>query len=78
MGILDGWKPGRSGGGYIDEGRAAIAFALSAFGPVGILAGRAFGDVFSDKALPFPLPLRDPIGGGIAPGDASRGMSLGT
>lgn len=42
-----------------------------------MLAGRLCGDVIVDKALPLPLPLRDPIGGAIAPGEASRGTSLG-
>ena len=41
-------------------GRAAIG-VLSALGPVGILAGKLFGDVLLEAS---PLPLRGPSGGG--------------
>ena len=44
---------------------------LSALGPVGMLAGKLFGDVLMDAS---PLPLRGPDGGGgIAPGGTSLG-----
>jgi hypothetical protein len=59
-------KPGRSDGPYIG-GRADIGFALSAFGPVGILAGRLFGDVFID------IGLRGIIDEGTVTGDTSLG-----
>lgn len=49
-------------------GRGAIG-ALSALGPVGILAGKLFGEVFIE-AEP-PLPTRDPMVGGSALADAS-------
>lgn len=56
-------------------GRAAIGFALSALGPVGIFAGRLFGDVLESIIDgPLPLPLREPMAGGIALGDGSRGL----
>ena len=77
-GALGGAKPVRSCGGYIDEGRADIdPGALAALGPVGILAGKVFGEVFVDELPPGPvLPLRGPSCGGIAPGEESRDTSL--
>ena len=45
---------------------------LSAFGPVGILAGRLVGDVLSVEAA--PTLLRGPRGAGIPVGEASLGV----
>jgi hypothetical protein len=49
IGALGAENGSRSGGGYIGGGRGAIG-VRSAFGPVGILAGRDFGDVFMEGA----------------------------
>lgn len=62
-------KPDLSGGAYGRGGRDAIG-VLSAFGPVGILAGKLFGDVLEEAS---PLPLRGPNGGG---GTVLAGKSL--
>jgi hypothetical protein len=59
---------------YGGRGLAAIG-VLSAFGPVGMLAGKLFGDVLTAKAP--PLPPRGPNGGEAALGDASRGLYCG-
>lgn len=58
--------------------RAPIGFPLSAFGPVGIFAGRDFGEVLMDRGPPPMLLLREPMGVGIALGDESRGASRET
>jgi hypothetical protein len=50
-------------------GRGAIG-VRSAFGPVGILAGKVFGDVLTEEVL--PLPLRGPKAEGAALGETSR------
>jgi hypothetical protein len=60
MGALGALKPGLSGCAYGIGGRGAIG-VLSALGPVGMLAGRFFGDVLIEAS---PLPLRGPDGGG--------------
>jgi hypothetical protein len=59
---------------YGGRGLATIG-VLSAFGPVGILAGKLFGDVLTAEAP--PLPPRGPNGGAAALGDASRGLYCG-
>lgn len=58
----------RSGGGYIGGGLAAMA-ARSAFGPVGILAGKLFGEVLTEETP----ALRGPKAALTVLGDASRG-----
>lgn len=70
IGALGAGKLGLSDGGYIGGGRDAIG-VLSAFGPVGILAGKLLGDVLIKVA--FPLLLRGPSVVGNALGDASIG-----
>lgn len=71
-GIL-GEKPERSAGGYIG-GLTPIGLLRSALGPVGIFAGKLFGEVllFIIEGGPLPLVLLEPTVGCIAPGDASR------
>lgn len=59
---------GRSVGGYIEGGLGAMG-VRSALGPVGILAGRLFGDVLTSGGP----PLREPRPDECALGDASRG-----
>jgi hypothetical protein len=61
----------RSGGGYIGGGLGAIG-VRSAFGPVGILAGKLFGEVLTEAP-----PLRGPRAALVALGDASRGACGG-
>jgi hypothetical protein len=68
IGALGAEKPSRSGGGYIGGGRGAIG-VRSAFGPVGIFAGKLFGEVLAGAAP----PLRGPRAEAFALGDASRG-----
>lgn len=51
-----------------------MGFTLAAFGPVGMLAGKAVGEVLADDA-PLPILLCDRIDGGIALGDESRDAS---
>lgn len=63
-------NPGLSGWLYGGGGRGAIG-VLSAFGPVGMFAGRLLGEVLT--AGPLPLPTRGPNVEGAAFGDASRG-----
>ena len=75
IGALGAGKPGLSDGGYIEGGRVAIG-VLSAFGPVGILAGKLLGDVLIKEAL--PLPLRDPSAVGSPLGDVSLGAYCGS
>jgi hypothetical protein len=58
----------RSGGGYIGGGLEAMG-VRSAFGPVGILAGKLFGEVLTEETL----PLRAPNDALMVLGDASRG-----
>ena len=72
MGALRTLKPGLSDGAYGMGGRAAIG-VLSAFGPVGMLAGKLFGDVLFEAS---PLPLRGPSGGGGGGGSALEDVSL--
>ena len=56
-------------------GRTPIGFPLSAFGPVGMFAGRVFGEVLLSIIVgPLPLPFREAIDGGPALGDGSRGL----
>jgi hypothetical protein len=73
-GPLTGGKPGRSDCGYDGSGLGAIG-VRSAFGPVGMFAGKLCGEVFI--AEPPPLPPRGPKPEGFAPGDASRGTYCG-
>jgi len=70
MGALGALKTGRSDGAYGGAGRAAMD-VLSALGPVGMLAGKLFGDVLMEAS---PLPLRGPKGGG---GAVLEDVSLG-
>ena len=51
--------------------------ALSAFGPVGMLAGRLFGEVLTEEGKP-PLLTRGPKLGGTALGEASRWVYCGS
>ena len=55
---------------YGGGGRGTIG-VLSAFGPVGMFAGRLLGEVLI--VGPLPLPTRGPNVEGVALGDASRG-----
>jgi hypothetical protein len=74
IGALGAEKLDRSDGGYIGGGLGANG-ALSAFGPVGMLAGKLLGEVlFADV---FPLPLRGPNDGRAPLGDASLGVYWG-
>lgn len=67
-------KTGRSDGTYAGAGRAAMD-VLSALGPVGILAGKLFGDVLIEVS---PLLLRGPkAGGGAVLEDVSLGAYEG-
>jgi|TARA_R110002003_G_scaffold159_4_gene13757 hypothetical protein len=68
MGALGAEKAGLSAGGYIGGGRGAIG-VRSAFGPVGMLAGKLFGDVLTEEVA----PIRGPSAEEIALGDASLG-----
>jgi hypothetical protein len=68
IGALGVEKAGRSWGGYIGGGLGAIG-VRSAFGPVGMFAGKLFGDVLTMGAP----PLRGPATKEFALGDASRG-----
>jgi hypothetical protein len=68
IGALGAEKASRSWGGYIGGGLGAIG-VRSAFGPVGIFAGKLFGDVLTMGAF----PLRVPATKEFALGDASRG-----
>lgn len=68
MGALGAENGIRSEGGYMVGGRGAIG-VRSAFGPVGILAGKLLGEV-----LVGPKPaLRGPCAGLFAFGEGSRG-----
>lgn len=61
-------KPGLSDDVYGGTGRDAIG-VLSALGPVGMFAGKLFGEVLIEAS---PLVLRGPNGGGgIVPTEAS-------
>jgi hypothetical protein len=53
-GPLTGGKPGLSDCGYDGSGLGAIG-VRSAFGPVGIFAGKVCGEVFIAELPPFPL-----------------------
>jgi hypothetical protein len=68
IGALGAENGRRSGGGYIGGGRGAMG-VRSAFGPVGIFAGKLLGDVLTGAA---PV-LRGPRAAAFAIGDASRG-----
>lgn len=68
IGTLGVGKVGLSEGGYMGGGRWAMG-ALSALGPVGMLAGKLFGEVLIEAGP--PLPTREPMLGGSAPGVAS-------
>jgi hypothetical protein len=69
IGALGAEKASRSCGGYIGGGRGAIG-VRSAFGPVGMFAGKLFGEVFTADVP----PLRGPLAEEFALGDASRGV----
>jgi len=74
MGALGALNPGLSDGAYGGAGRGAIG-VLSALGPVGMFAGRLFGEVLIEASL---LLLRGPNGGGgTAPAEASLGAWKG-
>lgn len=69
IGALDAENGTRSEGGYIGGGRGAMG-VRSAFGPVGILAGKLLGEVLTAEtpALRGPRTAAE-----FALGDASRG-----
>jgi hypothetical protein len=66
IGALGAEKASRSWGGYIGGGLGAIG-VRSAFGPVGIFAGRLLGDVLTAGGA----PLRGPLTEEFALGDPS-------
>jgi hypothetical protein len=69
IGALGGANTGRSEGAYMGGGRGAIG-VRSAFGPVGMLAGKLFGEACMEEGTP---PLRGPN-----PGFELEATSCGT